>query len=240
MPAAMYEYCRPAEGHHLSISSDLVIETDRQLQAHLLCSECEGLLNKGGESWILPLLSTYEGSFPFFEILTKYPPDVIDGDRFAYAAVKNPEIHPEKLLHFAMGIFWKAAVHSWSGSRTTPMIDLGEFTEPVRKYLRAEGDFPEHVALMVGVLPPPNKWIAFYNPYRGGKIEWMNFLFHVPGVEFSLGVGNGLDEEVRLSSFSCQKARPIIVLNYLPDLIEVNKRVWASARKANNVQKYLK
>ena len=39
MPAAMYDYCRPPGGHTLSVSSDLVIESDRQLQGYLLCNE---------------------------------------------------------------------------------------------------------------------------------------------------------------------------------------------------------
>jgi len=240
MAAAMYDYCRPPGGHHLSMSSDLVIESDRQLQDYLLCRDCEEVLNKGGENWILPLLSTFEGPFPFYEILTKRAPDLIEGGTSAYAAVKNPEIQTDMLIHFAMGVFWKAGVHSWSGSHETPMIDLGEFAEPIRRFLRGEMSFPDHMALMVGVLPPPNKWIGFNNPYRGSNQTWRNFVFHLPGIEFSLGVGNGLDPSVRDSSFSSHPLHPIMVLNFLPVLLEINKRVWAKAHKAKNVQKYLK
>jgi hypothetical protein len=96
------------------------------------------------------------------------------------------------------------------------------------------------MALMIGVLPPPNKWIAFYNPYQGSNTQWKNFLFHVPGIEFSLGVGKELDNSVREESFSCNPARPILVLNYLPDLLAINKYVWENARKAKNMEKYLK
>jgi hypothetical protein len=142
MPARMYKYCTPEGAHPISISSDLIIESDRQLQDYLLCCECEDNLNRGGESWLLPLLSQYKGPFPFYDLLTKYPPDAVDGEGAVYATIRNPEIQSDKLVHFAMGVFWKAAVHSWSGLRTEPMIDLGSYIEPVRKFLRGEAGFP--------------------------------------------------------------------------------------------------
>ena len=43
-----------------------------------------------------------------------------------YYAATNPEFSVEKVTHFALGIFWKPAVHSWSGSKNDSMIDLGK------------------------------------------------------------------------------------------------------------------
>lgn len=143
----MYEYCRPPGGHPISVGSNLVIETDRELQDYLLCVDCEDDLNKGGETWLLPLLSRYKGPFPFYDILSKVPPDVVDGDMAAYAASRNPEIHVDKLVHFSLGVFWKAAVHPWSSLRTGPMIDLGGYAEPIRKYLRGKAGYPKEIAL---------------------------------------------------------------------------------------------
>ena len=240
MPARMYEYCHPPGGHPISISSDLVIESDRQLQDYLLCLECEDSLNKGGETWLLPLLSRYNGPFPFYDLLTKFPPDIIAGDAAAYAAVKNSEIYSDKLIHFAMGVFWKAGVHSWSGSRTEPMIELGPYVEPIRTFLRGETRFPEHVALTIGVLPPPAQLISFHNPYRGSNSKWHNFLFYVSGIEFSLAVGKAVDDAVRENCFACNPARPIVVVDFSQDIKGIIKQVWANARKAKNVEKYLK
>jgi hypothetical protein len=240
MPARMYEYCNPPGGHPISVSSELVIESDRQLQDYLLCRNCEDNLNKGGEMWLLPLLSRYKGPFPFYDLLTKFLPDVIDGDAAGYAAVKNPEIHSDKLIHFAMGVFWKAAVHSWSGSRTEPMIDLGPYAEPIRKFLRGEADFPEHTALTIGVLPPPAQLISFHNPYQGSKKEWHNFLFYVSGIEFCLAVGKAVDATVRETCFACNPAHPIIVVDFSADIQRIISSVWAKAHKAKNVQKWLR
>jgi hypothetical protein len=236
----MYEYCRPPGGHPISISADLVIESDRQLQDYLLCLGCEDNLNKGGEMWLLPLLSRYQGPFPFYELLSKLPPDVVDGDTAAYAAMKNPEIHPDKLIHFAMGVFWKAAVHSWSGTSTETKIDLGPYADPIRKFLRRETTFPEHMALTISVLPPPAQLISFHNPYRGSKKEWHNFLFYVPGIEFSLSVGAAVDDVFREICFARNPAHPIIVVDFSAGIEAIVKQVWAKARKAKNVDKYLK
>jgi hypothetical protein len=94
------------------------------------------------------MFATYEGAFPFWDLLTKFEPDqVVDGAR-AYCTVKNPDIQVDKTVHFAMGIFWKAAVHSWKGRETEPMIQLGPYAESVRTFLRGEtlwfeGEYPE-------------------------------------------------------------------------------------------------
>jgi hypothetical protein len=240
MPAAMYAYCRAPGGHHISISSDLVIESDRQLADHLLCAVCEDNLNRGGEMWLLPLLAPYQGPFPFYDLLTKVPPDATDGDAAGYAAARNSEIQCDKITHFAMGVFWKAAVHSWSGSRTEPMIDLGKYAEPIRNFLCGAAGFPERMVLTIGVLPPPVEMIAFNNPYRGSNRKWHNYLFYVPGIEFSLNVGSMIKTSERESCFASNPLHPIIVTNFSEDLLKINRMVWKGARKAKNVDKYLK
>ncbi len=181
IPKRMYDYCRPPGGNPISVTTELVIETSRQVQDHLLCVDCEDLLNSGGEMWLLPLLARYEGSFPFYDLLAKLPADSTVDDVSVYLGARNPEIHVERLVHFAMGVFWKAGTHSWRGSETEPMIDLVEYAEPIRKFLRAESGFPDHAALTIGVLPPPVRQIFFYSPYRGSNEQWMNFLFYIPG-----------------------------------------------------------
>lgn len=240
MPAAMYDYCRPLGEHPISISSDLVIASDRQLRDYLLCAECEESLNHGGETWLLPLLSHYQGPFPFYDILTKFPPDVVEGDSAGYATVRNPEIQADKLIHFAMGVFWKASVHSWSGSRSEPMIELGPYREPIRRFLRGEAGFPNNMALTIGVLPPPAQQISFHNPYRGSNAEWHNFLFYIPGIEFALAVGKAVTVHARETCFASHPLHPILVTNFAPDIQKIMRQVWKGARVAKNVEKYLK
>ena len=239
IPQAMYDYCRLPGGNPISITSELVIATSRQLQDSLLCLECEGLLNRGGEDWLLPLLATIDGAFPFYDLVTTIRPDVEEDGSACYAAARNPEIQVDKLVHFGMGVFWKASVHSWSGRRKNPLIDLGPYGEPIRKFLRGEADFPDHMAFVVGVLPPNRGLISFSQPYRGSAANWHNFLFYIPGIEFSLCVGRGVDQEQRSVCIASNPLHPILVTDFSKSVREVFAGVWRKARKARNVEKYL-
>lgn len=239
MPAALYDYCRAPGTGFVSFNTEVALETCRELQHPLLCQGCEENLNRNGENWMLPLFARYEGAFPFHDLLTKMPPAVIDGDTTVYAAARNPEIKVEMLTHFAMGIFWKAAIHSWSGSRKAPLIELGRYTESARKYLRGETGFPERMTLMIGVLPPPVKHIAFSAPYRGATTEWHNFVLYILGIEFSLLVGRSIGSEERNASFSWNPERPILVLDFSAEMRAVAGNVMRRARKARNLGKYL-
>jgi hypothetical protein len=240
MSAALYDYCRPEGGNAVSFNSRLVIESSRQMQHPLLCQECEDILNKGGEAWIVPLFARLDGRFPFHDLLTRVPPVVVDGDAKLYAAARNPEIDTERITHFAMGIFWKAAVHSWRGGENDPLIELGAYCEPIRKYLHREGPFPTEMTLTVGVLPPPVRHIAFTAPYQGSSLEPRNFLFYVLGIEFTLLVGNAMREEQIAASFTGNPERPILLVDFAPMVQDIAVEVMRKAHKANNVQKYLK
>ena len=127
MARGLYDYCRPPDGDPIFFSGEVVMESGRQLQHPLLCEECDGSLSRNGEDWLLPLLATIGGTFPFFDILQKGRPDVADGDSKLYAASRNPEVDTSKVTHFAMGVFWKASVHSWKRGETAPVIELGEY-----------------------------------------------------------------------------------------------------------------
>jgi hypothetical protein len=240
MPAKMYEHCRMPGGNPVSFNTRLVLETSRQKQHPLLCLDCEDILNKRGEQWMLPLLARIEGSFPFYELLTKHPPAVVDGDAKLYAAADNKEIECDKITHFGLGIFWKAAVHSWRGGETAPLIDLARLIEPIRKYLKGEDSFPKDATLTIGVLPKPVKHISFTLPYQGSAAAGNNFLFYALGMEFTLLIGDSISAEQRAASFSGNPRHPILVVNFAPMVQDIAVQVMKKAHKAKNVQKYLK
>jgi hypothetical protein len=242
VPAAIYDYTRGPSGHHISMTNELVIETDRELQAYLLCRECDSDLNKYGETWLLPLLATIEGKFPFYDLLTKIPPDAVDNGVAGYAAARNPEIDVDKITHFAIGVFWKAAVHSWSGYRSDPIVDLGPYTERLRTFLRGGTGFPERVALTIGVLTPSKaqRMISMTAPYRGSNRSWHNFLFYVPGIEFAISVGKAVRAERRAECFASNALHPVWVLDFSEDVRNVQRMMFGKARIAKNVNKYIR
>ncbi len=120
------------------MTTEVMMQTSRQLQDRLLCKLCEDVLNVGGEQWLLPLLARIDQTFPLLGIVEKFPPHQVDGEWKGYAAFRNPEIEVDKLIHFAMGVYWKASVHSWTGSSREPRIELGPYREKVRTFLRGE------------------------------------------------------------------------------------------------------
>lgn len=239
MPATLYEYCTPPDGHPIAVTSDVVLESDRQLQDHLLCADCEDVLNKGGENWVLPLLARLEGPFPLYDMLVRIEPDVVDGDARVYAAAKSADIQVDKLIHFGMGIFFKAAVHSWSGSRTEPSINLGPYAELIRTFLLGKTSFPTLMCLTAAILPSPVKAIEFCIPYRDATKERFNYRFHGCGIQFVLGVGKRVTSAARQACFASNPLHPIIVTDFTDSLQSSFREVFSTARKAKNIERWL-
>lgn len=240
IPAALYKECRLPGGFPIVFNSKLAYESSRQMQSPLLCLDCEDVLNKGGENWMVPLFARSDGSFGFHDLLTSAPPAVVDGDARGYFAATNPQICSEKLIHFAMGVFWKAAVHAWIPGEQRSLIDLREYAEPIRRYLRGDGPYPSEVTLTVGILPKPVTHLAISVPYQGSNAKVTNFLFYAVGIEFALLVGKGVTDEERQGSLSGNPGRPIIVVDFSPMLRDITAEVMKTAHKARNIQKYLK
>jgi hypothetical protein len=240
MARGLHDFCRTPNNDPIFISSKVVMQSGRQLQHPLLCKECDGLLSREGENWVLPLLATVEGTFPFHDLLLEGTPGGSDGDSKMYAASRNPKIDVPKLTHFAMGVFWKASVHSWRGGENEPLIELDKYGESARALLHGEALFPAKMVLIVGVIPPPVKTIGFNHPYRGSAPGYHNFLFFVPGIEFALLVGNAIPSELKRACFASDRLHPIVVSDGISGSIKsVIQETTAKAHRAANVMKYL-
>ncbi len=240
IPRAMYDYCRATDSEPVLITTEVMMQTSRQVQHRLLCQGCEDVLNGGGERWLLPLLATIDKKFPLLDIIEKVPPDIIDGELRGYAVSHNPEIEVDKLIHFAMGVFWKASVHSWRGDRKEPLIELGPYGEKVRMFLHGETPFPEHMGLVLGVLPREKAMISFNQPYRGSAEGCHNFLFYIPGILFALSVGKQLPWEMPSICFASNSAHPILVGDFSQDLMGIFRWAAAKAHKSKKLVEYMK
>jgi hypothetical protein len=208
-----------------------MMQTSRQLQHPLLCLECENALNVGGEGWLLPLLATIDKKFPLLDIIERFDADVIDGDTRGYAASRNPAIEVDKLIHFIMGVFWKASIHSWRGDDREPMIDLGPYGERVRTFLRGETPFPANMGLVVAVLPREKAVISFNAPYRGSAQDSHNFVFYIPGVQTVLSVGKRLPAEMPAICFATNPLHPLLVADMSSDVLAMFRSIGAKAHK---------
>lgn len=237
MSSGLYGLCDAPDSDPVVVTQEVVMQTGRELKDYVLCGNCDNSLSENGESWILPKLARIDGSFPLYEMVRKIGPEYTDERSTLFAAAKNTEVKCEKIIHYAMSTFFKAAVHPWRGGRAEPLIDLGKYTEPVRAFLRDEAPFPEKMALMVGMSPAPARSIMFTQPYRGSARETHNFIFCVPGMEFVLLVGNGVTEETRRISFAPAILRPLLVMKDLSE--ETLKIARGVSRKAHKSKKLL-
>lgn len=176
------------------------------------------MLNKGGERWLLDKLATWERSFPLYELLTKTTPLFDEDDMVVYLA-GNAHVDVPKLMHFALGLFWRASVHSWKKDAREPRIQLGSYSEEIRKWLLGIGEFPQFLYLIVIVEKPERAQITMNDPYEGKREGWRTHFFHVPGVLFMMALGKTVDESLRALAIN-NTGNPINVSKALTDDFE--------------------
>jgi hypothetical protein len=127
----------------------VVMATQRQLWAHLLCRDCEGRLNRWGETPVLKLLDTGSGfrllDWMHLALVLKIEPNLVS---FSGSAMG---VDTDALAHIALGILWKGSVRKWpTVEKQTTSVALGPFKEPIRKYLLGKSGFPDGVYVLVG------------------------------------------------------------------------------------------
>jgi hypothetical protein len=211
IPASIYDYCRSANASPVRIGDGVVMHTDRQTQAYLLCAPCEGILNKGGETWTNAKLATVQQTFPLYDLLLNAHAVFEDEGGGIYFSAGNPEFDFQSLTHFAMGIFWKAAVHSWKGGEKDPRIQLGPYADPIRTWLLGETGFPKNVCITVTLSRPDRTLVTINEPIQTDFKEWHTFLLHVPGVLFVLNTGKTIDADMRSICFYTNPTHPVFV-----------------------------
>lgn len=89
-----------------------------------------------------------------------------------------PLVKVKELVHFGMGMFFKAAVHGWQKDKKEPRINLEPYTESLRLWLRDEGNFPSDMYLVVQLAPPDSAQISLFPLYEA---EDHVFYLYVPG-----------------------------------------------------------
>ena len=221
------------------MTSRIVMQTSRQVQHRLLCRDCEDVLNKGGENWLLPLLATMDKKFPLLDIIERFEPDVVDGELRMYAASRNPAIQIDKLIHFMMGVFWKASIHSWEGGSKGPRIEFGPYGESIRTFLLGETPFPKSMGLILSVLPRKRALVSFSLPYRNPARECHGFTFHIPGILCVLNVGRKLGPDMPKICFATHPAHPVLVADLAQDIASVGASIFGKARKSRKLIEYM-
>jgi hypothetical protein len=179
------------------VTGKVAVQSPRPIKDYVLCNVCEGLFSKKGEMWVIGNMAR-DDKFLLLDALEKSKPIAADNEIAVYAGAQIPEIDVDKLVYFALSVFWRSAVHKWRGfSGPIPSIELGPYQEPIRTFLLGNGPFPVHMVLLVSVWPTRNAYQGTYTPRRGRETRFHTFTFYIPGIEFSLCVGRGIPSEAR-------------------------------------------
>lgn len=66
-----------------------------------------------------------------------------------YNAAEIPGIDCQKLIYFAVSVFWRAGAHEWPWQGEYVYSEFGSYLEPMRLFLLDEESFPAGMALSV-------------------------------------------------------------------------------------------
>jgi hypothetical protein len=174
--------------------------TSKPFMDYLLCDECELLLSRRGENWVAR--NCCRGKrFRIREALYAYQPDAIAEGIAVFRAALIPEIDTEQLSYFAISVFWRAGVHTWTDGRRQVRIDLGPYLEPIRLFLRDETPLPDNMTLTVRVssLNPCLRRVA--TPESRNASGYRLHQFVMMGITFTLEVGGIVDGTKTLCTY---------------------------------------
>lgn len=148
------------------VTSTRMDQTSLQIHDYVLCWDCEQVLNKKGEDWVLPMLAGEEG-FPLFNLLKKEIPMLTEHDLDTYACSQIAGIDWEKLAHFGMGMFWKGAAHAWPGCAK---LKLGGYAEEIRRKIpHISGTVTAMIRNLLGRYPEGARYPVAYKAIANSK-----------------------------------------------------------------------
>lgn len=175
------------------------LPTSQQLTAHLLCRDCEQLINKHGESWVLRNCYRGTGKFLLRDKLINATPLF---SRLGECYLGTKSIHSidiNKIVYFAASMFWRSSIHKWKDRSKAINIRLGKrYEEEFRQFLLGAANFPKNAVIAVSISTSNEPLIGVPVPHGGklGKYYYYNCI--IPGIIFDLFLGGELPEIARV------------------------------------------
>lgn len=208
-------------GPHLKQTSD-------QLRDYVFCQACEERLNKNGESWVLASIpQDYESPFPLQDALKALRPTLVSSDVDVYDVTGVKEFDANKLVYFAVSMFWRGAINDW-GTPTglgAPAVELCWYEEPLRRFLMGETSLRDDVTVTVGIWHTKIVLQAAYVPSPSHLPECQRYWFYIPGIIFSLHFGKNVPVDVRQ-----RDARKNFIVVDAPEIISIYEMTRSAVR----------
>ena len=181
------------------LSDGTLKQVSDQLRGYAFCHDCEQMLSTRGEQWVLANIPDDQGSpFPLQDALIPESPAFVGDEINVYAGKKIKAFDMHRLVYFGMSMFWRGAAREWKSSKglLAPPVDLGEYYEPIRRFLLGE-PFPEDVVILVYVFnlkPAMNAATPVLSATdQLAEFHW----FYLNGLGVKLYLGKGIPEQIR-------------------------------------------
>jgi len=212
LPAGVYRLLRDtgkSNPNPILVGEALSTQTSGQIEAPLLCGDCEQRFNNRGERWVLQNCFREPGVFRIQEALKAATPlhKLDEGAIYAGAQVANIDV--DALVYFAASVFWRAAARHWALLDHKGTLELGPYQEQFRLYLLGQQAFPANAALWVTVWLVPVLLSALR--FGDARHGYHQHTFSVPGVTFHLFLGQRIPRGIRLACAARSPERMIFL-----------------------------
>ncbi len=235
MPRALFVHCGDDTLSPIVLTEKLILSTDRQVSAPLLCSACEQLFSKKGEEYTMTMVQRNSGRFTLLEILNAAKRCRPEGEFVAYFGRQLP-VDTDALAYFALSVAWRGAVHDWPtlGGQTTG-VSLGQYLEPLRQYLLGEIAVPDGVFVAVIAASDFGSRNHVFFPSQTKNVPFTCISMLALGIWFDIFLGSDLPFELRRRCCVTSAKRPIFKADCDTRTFPAAKRLHKMARVAKNV-----
>ncbi len=180
------------------LSGGKLKQVSDQLRGCTFCRNCEQMLSKNGEKWVLANVPDDQGSpFPLQDALIPESPVFIGDGVNLYAGKKIGAFDMCQLIYFGMSMFWRGAARELKSSlgEVAPPVDLGDCYEPIRRFLLG-GPFPDDAAILVYVhnLKPAGNAATTVLSAKNKLAEFS--WFYLNGLGFELYLGKEIPKQI--------------------------------------------
>jgi hypothetical protein len=169
LPAHVYRRAQRASGEiPVTIEAGRAVQVSNQLKAYLLCADCEDVLRRGGENYIVNVMYRPDGDCPLYDMVgytshTQTPFETREsrpgpgGQTRARPAFQAGvgSLYRVKVTHLALGVLWRFSVAQHPRAPSFRMEP--ERQEQIRQFLFDGEALPRDVHLRFDVLDLPRK-----------------------------------------------------------------------------------
>jgi hypothetical protein len=227
IPHSIYSLLRASGKPIVHLTAESAISTDEEITDYFLCKSCEDRFSKNGELWVVG--HCYRPRVKMFKLQTALrEAKAVGGSQSfrLYDGSTVPGIEMDKLVYFAVSLFWRAAAHKWRGET---QLEFGLYQEPIRLFLLGEGDLPRDVVVLVAVSPAIEPERSAATPFGSRVGACHRYYFDIPGVKFQLLMGKRIPGELR--SICAHRTGTVAVASMLDErLLQEGLKLRATAK----------